>query len=121
MARPRKPEHEKLKQTIAWRVTDAVKEELERQYAESGLTQSEFLRELLERRKATIVARPKSSLDKKRMLFLFNKSSNNINQLAYRANADHLEGILSEAIYSRILAALEQIGEHMKAVVDHVD
>lgn len=117
MARPTKEEHLKLKRTIAWRVTDGVKAELDRQYAESGLTQAEFLRELLERKTVQIIARKKASPDLKRALFLANKTSNNINQIAHRANADHLEGILSEARYARILAELQSISAYMKAIV----
>ncbi len=118
MARPPKEEHLKLKNPIAWRVTDGVKAELKRQYDESGLTQSEFLRELLERQKVQIVARKKSSPDLKRALFLMNKTSNNINQLAHRANADHLAGTLSEERYAGILGQLQDISTYMEALVD---
>ncbi|ENG0237434.1 plasmid mobilization protein [Burkholderia multivorans] len=121
MARPRKPEHEKLTRTIAWRVTEAVKHELERQYAESGLAQAEFLRELLERRKPQIIARRKPTPDLKRALFLFNKTSNNINQIAHRANTDHLEGVLSEERYRRILSELQEISAYMKSVIKDAD
>lgn len=121
MARPKKEEHLKLKRTIAWRVTDGVKAELERQYGESGLAQSEFLRELLERKKPQIIARKKTSPDLKRALFLMNKTSNNINQLAHRANADHLEGILNDDRYARILAELQGISAYMKAMVKDAD
>lgn len=121
MARPRKPEHEKLNRTIAWRVTDGVKLELERQYAASGLNQAEFLRELLERKKPQIVARQKPTPNYKRALFLLSKASNNINQLAHRANADHLQGVLSEGAYEKILSELQELTAYMKATIHHAD
>jgi hypothetical protein len=119
MARPRKDEKDKLSRTIAWRVTESVKEELDRQYAESGLTQSEFLRELLQRKKLTIVAKSRPSIDLKKLVFLFNKTGNNLNQLAHRANAAHLSGIENETTYQGILAALQTIKEQLIRGIDH--
>ena len=121
MARPPKPDHEKLTHTVAWRVTDAVKIELRRQYDASGLTQSEFLRELLEHRKTTIVARPRACADKTRLLYLANKASNNLNQLAHRVNADHLAGKVSDSTYQVVLANLIQLGADLREAVRHVD
>lgn len=121
MARPKKPENEKLTRTVAWRVTDAIKEELDRQYQESGMTQSEFLRELLQRKKATIVAKPRPSLDLKKLLFLFNKTSNNINQIAHRANSAHLAGTENQQTYSGILASLELIKMQLKKGIDNAN
>jgi hypothetical protein len=67
------------------------------------------------------VARPKASADRRRLLYLFNKTSNNINQLAHRANADHLGGVLSESGYESILDQLELIVRYLKATLPHVD
>lgn len=119
MARPRKDEKDKLTRTIAWRVSESVKEEFDRQYAEAGMTQSEFLRELLQRNKVTIVAKPRPSLDFKKLVFLFNKAGNNLNQLAHRANGAHLEGTANETTYRGILAALEAIKAQLIRGIDH--
>ena len=62
-------------------------------------------------------ARPKASPERGRLLYLFNKASNNINQLAHRANADHLAGVISEATYTRILADLHGLAHYMKAAI----
>jgi hypothetical protein len=58
--------------------------------------------------------KPKASADTRRLLYLFNKSSNNMNQLAHRANADHLAGTLSESTYEGILYNLEQVARYLK-------
>lgn len=121
MARPKKPDSEKLTRTVAWRVTEAVKAEMDQQYAKSGLTQSEFLRELLQCKKATIVAKPRPSADLKQLVFLFNKASNNINQLAHRANAAHLDGTENEQTYAGILAALQLLNEQLKRGIDNAN
>lgn len=48
------------------------------------------------------------------LLFVFNKAGNNINQLARRANADHLQGKLSEESYIDILQDLQHIQIFMR-------
>lgn len=58
---------------------------------------------------------------KSRLLYLVNKSSNNINQLARAANTAHLNGTASELLYENILHTLTHISNHMKAVIQNVD
>ena len=61
------------------------------------------------------------SKDWGRLAYLFNKASNNINQLAHRANADHLAGITTEETYTRILAELHTLAHYMKAALKDAD
>ena len=51
------------------------------------------------------------------LLYVFNKAGNNINQIARRANADHLQGKLSEESYIDILCHLQQIQMFMRAAL----
>lgn len=64
---------------------------------------------------------PKPSEEKRRLLYLFNKTSNNINQLAYRANSDHQAGIISDNTYTGILAELHTLTYYMKAALKDAD
>jgi hypothetical protein len=64
---------------------------------------------------------PRATDEERRLLYLFSKASNNINQLAHRANADHLAGKLSEQTYEDILYNLELIARYMKATTTHAD
>lgn len=121
MARPKKQDSEKLAHTVAWRVTQAVKERLDGDYRRSGKTQSDFLRDLLEHQKTTIVAQVAPQKDLKQLVFLFNKASNNINQLAHRANNAELDGTADDKTYRGILAALEVIASEMKRGIDHAN
>lgn len=68
-----------------------------------------------------VVARPKPSADRARMLFLMNKASNNINQLAHQVNSAHKAGTINESTYRRILFDLDVLATYMKATVGHVD
>lgn len=87
----------------------------------SGLKPSEFFRDAVLTNRTQILARPpKASPERGRLLYLFNKTSNNINQLAHRANADHLAGVISEATYTRILTDLHGLAHYMKAAIKDV-
>jgi hypothetical protein len=44
--------------------------------------------------------------DYKRCLFYLHKTSNNMNQIARRLNADNAKGIISDALYKKLLNAL---------------
>jgi hypothetical protein len=62
-----------------------------------------------------------SSAEKRRLLYLFNKAGNNINQLAKAANVAHVAGTVSEDLYREILKNLEHISGYMKASLKDVD
>jgi hypothetical protein len=62
-----------------------------------------------------------SSVDKMRLLYLFNKTGNNINQLAKAANTAHVAGTVDADLYQAILENLEHISCYMKAALQNVD
>lgn len=87
----------------------------------SGMGRSAFFRECVLTNKTQILARPKPSKEIGRLVYLVNKASNNINQLAHRANVDHLAGVVSESTYIRILGDLQTLTQFMKAAVKNAD
>lgn len=121
MARPRKDEAERLTKTVSLALTEADYLAWLAKVHASGLTRSEFFRECVLTNRTQVVARPKASADKTRLLYLASKASNNANQLAHRANADHLAGIVSESTYQSILYELQTLNTFLKAWVSHVD
>ena len=108
---------EKLTRSVSFRLTAADHAAYLAKVEASGLKPSEFFRECVLQNRTQIVARPKASPERGRLLYLFNKASNNINQLAHRANADHLAGVISEDTYTRILADLHGLAHYMKAAI----
>ena len=90
-----KGEAEKLTRPVSFRLTAADHAAYLAKVEASGLKPSEFFRECVLQNRTQIVARPKASPERGRLLYLFNKASNNINQLAHRANADHLAGLMA--------------------------
>lgn len=113
MARPPKSDHEKLSKTVAFRLTDVDFLSYRQKFSASGLSQSEFFREHVLTNTTEVIARPTTSQDTKRAVFLLQKASNNINQLAHRANAEHLAGVLSEGTFLSIISQLEQLNRFM--------
>lgn len=120
MARPKKADGG-LKKTVAFRLTEDDHAAYKAKFEASGLSQSEFFRRYVLTNATTVIARPKASAEKDRMVYLFNKASNNLNQLAYRANSDHLAGTLDEKTYVAILDRLQQIANVMKASIKNAD
>ena len=119
---PRKPaDGQKLTRPVSFRLTDADHAAYLAKVEASGLKPSEFFRECVLQNRTQVVARVPTSSDKRRLLYLFNKASNNINQLAHRANADHLAGVISEDTYTRILADLHGLAHYMKAALKDAD
>ena len=120
MARVKK-RGEGLSKPVSFRLTHADHAEYERKVRESGLTASDFFREVVLTNRTKIVARPKMTVDIRRLLFLFGAISNNMNQLARQANAQHMAGELSEKTFESILFNLQMIQRHLKGVVGDVD
>jgi hypothetical protein len=113
MARPSKSDDEKLNHTIAFRLTDRDFVNYRTKFSASGLNQSEFFREHVLNNTTQVVARLAVSTDARRAVFLLQKASNNVNQLAHRANAEHLSGALSENTFSAIVGQLQQLNGFM--------
>lgn len=121
MGRPRKNPDELIDKTVSVGLSQADYDAWQAKVDASGLTKSEFFREAILANRTKVVARPRASADKVRLLFLANKASNNINQLAHRANSDHLAGKLSEGAYSALLYELQALNRFLKASAQNVD
>lgn len=113
MARPMKSNDEKLNHTVAFRLTDGDFLDYKRKFSASGLNQSEFFREHVLTNTTQVVARRVVSADARRAVFLLQKASNNVNQLAHRANSEHLAGVLSEGTVLAIVDQLRQLNRCM--------
>lgn len=113
MARPLKSDDEKLNHTVAFRLTDGDFLKYKRKFSASGFKQSEFFREHVLCNTTQVVARPVASVDSRRAVFLLQKASNNVNQLAHRANSEYLTGQVSERTYVAILDQLQQLNRFM--------
>lgn len=119
---PRKPaDGQKLTRPVSFRLTDTDHAAYLAKVEASGLKPSEFFRECVLQNRTQVVARVPTSSDKRRLLYLFNKTSNNMNQLAHAANAAELAGTATPATYAGILAELQAIADAMREAVEHAD
>jgi len=120
MARPKKHGDESTV-PVSFRLTKTERLDYLAKCEAAGLSPSDFFRDCVLTNRTQIVARPKASADRQRLLYLVNKTSNNLNQLAHRANSDHLAGKLSETKYEEMIDSLETIARFLKATIPHVD
>lgn len=126
MARPKKDEVDKLTEVMHFRVSKKVRDAFIQKHIESNLTISEFLRELLDDKneKVTIIAKErkeKTPLDVRRVVFLANKTSNNINQLAHKVNSHHMAGLVNDKLYEDILRSLCFTNEILSGFIREVN
>ncbi|MEI7613284.1 MAG: plasmid mobilization relaxosome protein MobC [Betaproteobacteria bacterium] len=119
MARPEKSDEEKLSRTVAFRLTEGDHSAYKKKFHVSGLTQSEFFRRYVLTNTTTVHAiQKKLSPDAKQAVFLLQKCSNNVNQLAHKANLASREGKLSENVFVGILDQLSQLTCFMLSQAD---
>ena len=121
MARPQKKNTELLKRAVSIRLSEADFHSWNQKVSDSGLSASAFFRRAIIENRTWVKAKVTISVDKKRLIYLFNKSSNNINQLAHRANLDNLKGLVSDITYVSILKSLIDIQCMLKQGIHSVD
>lgn len=91
----------------------------------SGMKASEFIRCCIADNKEDVLnkalSKRKPSKDKSRLLFFFNKCSNNMNQLALRANIDNKKQLISDVTYNVIISLLSRLETMMERVIKDAD
>jgi hypothetical protein len=110
-----------LGKPISFRLSESDRAAYLEKVTRSGLTQSEFFRQAVLTNRTRVIARQVDSLDRRRLLYIFNKASQNLNQIAYRANSDHVSGTLSESTYEQLLNQMQMISRYLKATLAKVD
>lgn len=113
MARPTKTDAEKLAYNISFRLNKRDFLDFEGKRVAAGLCKSAFYRDYVPRNTTQVIARPAPSPDAKRAVFLLQKASNNLNQLAHRANTAHRAGQLTEGAFASIVGQLQQLNQFM--------
>lgn len=116
---PRKPKEPT--KTISFRLTIADHTAYLAKAKTAGVKPSAFFRDAVLNNKTQIIARTAPSNDKRQLISLFNKTSNNLNQLARTANAAALAGTATPATYAGILAELQTLADVMKEAINNAD
>jgi hypothetical protein len=111
----------KLDAVIACRLTAAENDKYKGQVTLSGLSSGEYLRKLIVERPVQIVARPRPSIDKARLIYLYNKASNNLNQIARRLNLANQAKQVDADIFERTLGQLISLDAFLRGRIADVD
>ena len=107
---------------IIFRVTEQERKDFDLKVNKANTTASDLLRERVLNDNLIIVAKPaKQSKDRKQLIYLYNKASNNLNQLAYLANSHNKAGTLTEKYHQSILANLITIRNIFSAKMKEID
>jgi uncharacterized protein (DUF1778 family) len=115
-----KPRETGLSRRLNFRIDEAAYTLFVEKAAAAGMTQSEFFRKVVCLNKTQVIARAPMTEHRRHALYLLNKASNNINQLAKAANIAHQAGKVSEETYTAILTNLDHLTRLMKASLEHV-
>src|SRR5471032_2676604 len=94
---------------VAFRLSQEDFAQFERTLASSNMNKSEFFREIFLNSNVNITVKGAPSKDLQYLTFLFNKASNNLNQIAHQVNSAHLSGKVSERLYKTIVNSLVDI------------
>lgn len=113
--------HEQLECVVSLRLTRSDHAEWLAKVRASGQTRSEFFRSCVLGNKTEVVAKIPASADKLRLLYLYNKASNNINQIAHSANIAYYNGSLNEPIFTEVLKELSAISRMLRRGLENVD
>lgn len=119
--RGRKKAQKALGRTVSTRLTDDQWQIFNEKVERSGMSPSVFLRECILTNRTQIVARPPASVERQRIMYVINKTGNNLNQLVHVANTARVAGQLSESTFVALVDELELITQLLKAHLHRVD
>lgn len=94
---------------VSARFTDEEYEPFKKILDSTEVTKSELFRILVLNKVECLPARNKVTPDYKNLVRIFNKTGNNINQLAKRVNASHKNGMVTDQHYRRWLNDLNRM------------
>jgi len=110
-----------LSKRLNFRLDETTYLAFEAKVQAANLSRSEFFRDIILNNKTQVVARKKTTDTTKQALFLINKTSNNINQLAKAANTAQQTGKITDQLYRSVLESLDQHNQLLQALLDYVD
>ncbi|EOK1630813.1 plasmid mobilization protein [Shigella sonnei] len=107
------------KHVISLRLTDEEYLSFHEYFTSLEVSRSEFFRMVILNRLDDIpTLKQKRPVEYRELLRLFNKSSNNINQIAKKINTEYRNGFISESTYLRYLNVLVNIRDAFVAGIN---
>lgn len=115
------PESQKKTHVLHFRLTENDFAEFDQKLKQTGMSKSEFFREVFLNSKVTFNVKPVKPFEYHRLVFIYNKAGNNLNQLAHKINSDHRRGIISEMLHLKWLNKLAAIESLLLAGIANAD
>ncbi|MEE1981506.1 plasmid mobilization protein [Shewanella xiamenensis] len=94
---------------VSFRIPNDAHADFSDKAKNANMSLTDYFKEAIINDKSVVMAKQQQPRDRKELLFLFSKTSNNLNQIAHRAHTDNLRGVLSERSYQMIIAQLNAI------------
>lgn len=102
----------KKSEIVIFRTTLDDKQRLQAKALEADLTLAELVRDYILNDKTEIIHKE----DSVAIIYQLNKIGNNVNQLAKRANYDHLAGKISDVTYAKVITNLKIYSAEVNAL-----
>lgn len=103
---------------ISFRLTESEYKPYKDILGHTELTKTEFFRNVFLNKQYTFNVKERRPVDYHRLIFYFNKASNNINQIAKRLNEDNKKGIISQKTYEKGINELITIQSNLQRLLN---
>ena len=104
-------------EVISFRLTKDEYEQFNDAISQSGLKRGPFFKGLVLSKSNVVVQAVETKTVDRKLVFLFNKISNNINQLAKNSNRAHLTGLINTTHYKLLLNRLINIEDLLNNMI----
>lgn len=108
---------ERLDVLVSFRISESEFEPYKAIIEQTNIKKSALFREVFIAKSGCMVAPKEPQKDKKRLLFLASKASNNINQIAHKLNSAYRADVISERIYKEALNNLISIEQSFAGAI----
>jgi hypothetical protein len=109
---------EKKDVLISFRLTESEYEPYKEILEKTELSKTDFFRGVFLQKQYTFNVQECKPVEYGKLMFIFNKTSNNINQIAKRLNAENKEGIISQRSYNIAINKLIAMQSQLKRMLD---
>ncbi|MUK76554.1 plasmid mobilization relaxosome protein MobC [Aliivibrio fischeri] len=106
---------------VGFRLLNEEHDKFTKKAEKANMTLIEFLREGILKNKSIVVRKEDDSLDKQQLIFLYRKTSNNLNQLTKQVHISNKAGTLSKANMDKAIHQLESIKALLEKGINHVN
>ncbi|MGR6830960.1 plasmid mobilization protein [Aliivibrio wodanis] len=105
---------------IGFRLLNEEYDKFKKKAEKANMTLIEFLREGVLKNKSFVVRKEKRSIDKQQLIFLYKKSSNNLNQIAKQIHISNKAGIITKSEMKSAIKHIESIMELLEKGINDV-